>query len=145
MISYPNFSGATGLQLNGVASLTGSSLQLTPAEEFTSGTAFSRSEIQTSGSFETEFELKMHGSNTLESFGTYADGIAFVLQPDSAEQLGAARRRPRLRGHHAERRRPVRHLPEHLRPARSLHLLHGERQSGSASRGKRDAAVRTLR
>ncbi len=88
VINYPNFSGATGLQLNGVASLTGSTLQLTPAEEFTSGTAFSRSEIQTTGSFETEFELKMHGSNTLESFGTYADGMAFVLQPDSAEQLG---------------------------------------------------------
>ena len=88
MISYPTFSGATGLQLNGAASITGSSLQLTPAEEFTSGTAFSRSEIQTTGSFETEFELKMHGSNTLESFGTYADGMAFVLQPDSAEQLG---------------------------------------------------------
>ena len=88
VISYPTFSGATGLQLNGAASITGSSLQLTPAEEFTSGTAFSRTQIQTTGSFETEFELKMHGSNTLESFGTYADGMAFVLQPDSAEQLG---------------------------------------------------------
>ena len=63
-------------------------MQLTPAEEFTSGTAFSRKEIQTSGSFETEFELRMHGSNTLGTFGTFADGMAFVLQPDSAEQLG---------------------------------------------------------
>jgi len=88
VISYPTFSGATGLQLNGAASITGSSLQLTPAEEGASGTAFSRTEIQTSGSFETEFELRMHESNTLGTFGAYADGMAFVLQPDSAEQLG---------------------------------------------------------
>ena len=88
VIDYPNFSGATGLQLNGVASLSGSSLQITPAQEFTSGTAWSRTEIQPAGSFETEFELKMHGSSTLETFGTYADGMAFVLQPNSAQQIG---------------------------------------------------------
>ena len=88
IIDYPSFSAATGLQLNGVASLTGSSLQLTPAQENTSGTAFSRTEIQSSASFETEFELRMDDSNTLESFGTFADGMAFVLQPNSAEQLG---------------------------------------------------------
>ncbi len=88
VIDYPNFSSATGLQLNGGASLTGSSLQLTPAQEFTAGTAWSRTEIQPAGSFETEFELRMHESNTLASFGTFADGMAFVLQPDSAEQIG---------------------------------------------------------
>ncbi|MGO8905596.1 MAG: IPT/TIG domain-containing protein, partial [Solirubrobacteraceae bacterium] len=88
VISYPSFSGATGLQLNSAASIVGSSLQLTPAQLQQSGTAFSRTEIQPSGSFETEFELRMHESNTLESFGDPADGIAFVLQPLSAAQVG---------------------------------------------------------
>jgi Legume lectin domain len=88
VISYPSFSGATGLQLNGAASLASSSLRLTSAETNTSGTAFSRTEIQPSGSFETEFELRMHESSTLTTFGLPADGIAFVLQPASVEEVG---------------------------------------------------------
>ena len=88
VISYPSFSGPQRLQLNSAASIVGSSLQLTPAQLQQSGTAFSRTEIQPSGSFGTEFELRMHESNTLESFGDPADGIAFVLQPLSAAQVG---------------------------------------------------------
>ena len=86
-IDYPDFSGATGVQLNGSASIVGSSLQLTPALQSQGGTAFSRTEIQPSGSFETEFELRMHDSNTVEGF-TFADGMAFVLQPVSAGEVG---------------------------------------------------------
>jgi hypothetical protein len=89
-ISYPSFSSAdeSGLQLNGSASFTSSSLQLTPAVTSESGTAFSRTEIQSAGSFETEFELRMHESNTISYFGFPADGIAFVLQPVSDEARG---------------------------------------------------------
>jgi hypothetical protein len=88
--SYPSFSAAdeSGLQLNGSATFTSSSLQLTPAVTSKSGTAFSRTEIQSAGSFETEFELRMHESNTIDSFGFPADGIAFVLQPVSDEAVG---------------------------------------------------------
>jgi Legume lectin domain len=90
VISYPNFSSTSGLQLNGVAKQVGASLRLTPAEENKSGTAFSLTQIATSGSFETEFELRMHESNTVGpgTFGFPADGIAFVLQPKSAEEVG---------------------------------------------------------
>jgi hypothetical protein len=89
VISYPNFSGATGLQLNGAATLAGPALRLTPAELHQRGTVFSRTEIQP-GSFETEFELHMHESNTIESYGYPADGIAFMLQPSSDEAIGLA-------------------------------------------------------
>jgi hypothetical protein len=99
VIDYPDFSGgAPGLQLNKAAALTGSSLQLTPAEPFKRGSSFSRTEIQPGGtsnpggSFATEFELRMHDSST-EVFADgkhFADGIAFVLQPGSAEAIGKA-------------------------------------------------------
>jgi Bacterial lectin len=89
-ISYPSFSAGdeSGLQLNGSATFTSSSLQLTPALDDQSGAAFSRTQIQSAGSFETEFELRMHDSNTLTDFGFPADGIAFVLQPKSDEEVG---------------------------------------------------------
>jgi hypothetical protein len=87
IIDYANFTGATGLQLNGVATIEGATVRLTPNETYKSGTMFSKTEIETSGSFETEFELWMHESTTI---GTYnqADGMAFVLQPQSAEEVG---------------------------------------------------------
>jgi hypothetical protein len=89
-IDYPSFSAedTSGLQLNGSATFTSSTLQLTPAALGQSGTAFSRTEIQPAGSFETEFEIYMHESNTLDTFGYPADGIAFVLQPKSDEEVG---------------------------------------------------------
>jgi hypothetical protein len=85
-INDPNFSEAPELQLNGLAALAGSSLRLTPAETFTSGTAFSTTEIPTTESFETEFELRMNESNTIGpgTFGFPADGIALVLQNSAA-------------------------------------------------------------
>jgi hypothetical protein len=88
-IDYPSFSEAdsSGLQLNGSAVFAGSALQMTPAKLGQSGTAFSRTEIQPTGSFKTEFELYMHETTTLNTYGP-ADGIAFVLQPKSDEEVG---------------------------------------------------------
>jgi hypothetical protein len=89
-IDYPSFSSTTGLTLNGDAAQNGTALRLTPAEGGKSGTAFSDSEIQTTASFEAEFELLMHESNTEASSGGIgvADGMGFVLQPGSAESVG---------------------------------------------------------
>jgi hypothetical protein len=86
-IEYPTFTSVTGLTLNGDASQQGTALRLTPAELDTSGTAFSDTEIQTTTSFETEFELLMHESNTTGGLGP-ADGMGFVLEPGSAQAVG---------------------------------------------------------
>ncbi len=89
-IDYPGFSSTVGLSLNGEATQNGAALRLTPAERGKSGTAFSDTEIQTTASFEAEFELLMHESNTEASDGGIgvADGMGFVLQPGSAESVG---------------------------------------------------------
>jgi hypothetical protein len=84
VISYPDFSSTSGLQINGVAKQVGTSLRLTPAETYMSGTAFSRTQIEPAASFETEFELRMHEGSSPQP----ADGIVFVLQPASVEELG---------------------------------------------------------
>jgi hypothetical protein len=88
-ISYPTFSSIAGLHLNGDATQAGTVVRLTPepAEPDASGTVFSETQINTAGSFETEFELNMHGSN-LELEGDPADGMAFVMQPLSAGAEG---------------------------------------------------------
>lgn len=89
LINYPNFANATELQLqlNGSSVLTGSALELTPAEaNFQHGSAFSTTEISTTASFETTFELYIHNSTTSQP----ADGVAFVLQPNSDTALGSA-------------------------------------------------------
>jgi Legume lectin domain len=86
-IDYPSFSSTAGLSLNGEATQNGAALRLTPAEEGKSGTAFSDTEIQTTASFEAEFELLMHESNTEAGIGV-ADGMGFVLQPGSAQSVG---------------------------------------------------------
>jgi hypothetical protein len=90
IINYPSFSPAPELQLNESAALVGSSLRLTPAETFKSGSAFSTKKISTTESFETEFELRMDESNTIGpgTLGFPADGIAFVLQSQSETALG---------------------------------------------------------
>jgi hypothetical protein len=89
VISYPNFSSIAGLQLNGFAEQVGTVVRLTPepARTTASGTVFSETKINTSGSFETEFELHMHDSNQ-ELEGDPADGMAFVLQPLSPNAQG---------------------------------------------------------
>ncbi len=86
-IEYPTFSSTAGLSLNGDATQQGTALRLTPAELDKSGTAFSDTEIQTTASFETEFELLMHETNTTGSYGP-ADGMGFVLEPGSAAAVG---------------------------------------------------------
>jgi hypothetical protein len=87
-IDYSSFASTAGLSLNGEAAQNGTALRLTPAEQQKSGTAFSDTEIQTTASFETEFELLMHESNTADGIGV-ADGMGFVLQPGSAASVGA--------------------------------------------------------
>ena len=83
--SYPDVLPA-GLQLNGSAefrAVASPALQLTPAQSYERGSVFSRTEVLTGESFRSSFELEMHGS----SDGP-ADGMAFVIQGDSAEALG---------------------------------------------------------
>jgi hypothetical protein len=86
-IEYPTFASVVGLSLNGDAVQQGTALRLTPAEQQKSGTAFSETEIQTTASFEAEFELLMHESNPSTGYGP-ADGMGFVLEPGSAAAVG---------------------------------------------------------
>lgn len=85
--SYPNFASTNQLSLNGNAAGVGNRLRLTNATNFEVGSAFFQSPIAIDGStsFETEFQFQITGGQA--SLG--ADGLAFVVQGDSAGALGA--------------------------------------------------------
>ncbi|MEP0916901.1 GDSL-type esterase/lipase family protein [Leptolyngbya sp. DQ-M1] len=81
LINYNTFSGATGLALNGNASLNGGALQLTPDASLQRGSAFWNTPLSLSGnaSFSTNFQLQITGSRGTNG----ADGMTFMLQNSS--------------------------------------------------------------
>ncbi len=76
--NYPSFVGATGLELNGDASINGSALRLTGAQELVAGTAFYQSPLPLGAdtSFVTSFQFQLTGGNATAG----ADGFTFALQ-----------------------------------------------------------------
>jgi hypothetical protein len=74
------------LQLNGDASLPGTGIRLTAAAGNRSGSAFSRWPLTLAdgGSFSTSFSFRMSNPGGIGA----ADGIAFVIQPNTNAALG---------------------------------------------------------
>lgn len=88
--NYPDFSSTSGLTLNGSAVQKGNVLQLTPAENSKTGSAFTASPLNPQESFATQFGISMHDSTT---FPLPADGMAFVVQskgPQGGAGLGGS-------------------------------------------------------
>ncbi|MBW4524920.1 MAG: hypothetical protein KME18_06945 [Phormidium tanganyikae FI6-MK23] len=81
LINYSTFSGATGLALNGNASLNSGALQLTPDASLQRGSAFWNTPLTLSGnaSFSTNFQLQITGSKGTNG----GDGMTFMLQNSS--------------------------------------------------------------
>lgn len=90
-INTSDFSTASGLQLNGDASIVGSALRLTPAAFFQAGSAFTASTITLAPnvSFSSFFTFRISGSDGAgDDDGPGADGFAFVVQTNSNNSLG---------------------------------------------------------
>jgi sugar lactone lactonase YvrE len=79
-------SAATGLALNGGATIQGTALQLTDGGTNERRSAFYDTPIGLS-SFQTEFDFQLGGEDTL---GTDADGFTFVLQSNGPNALGSS-------------------------------------------------------
>ena len=80
--NYPDFSSVAGLTLNGNASQVGNVLQLTPDAEGQSGSAWrTTSKAHLADGFDTTFTFRMATNG--------ADGMAFVIQDDSATVQGS--------------------------------------------------------
>jgi len=78
---YPNFSGATGIQLLQDASLTGGRLRLTEAANDETGGAWFTTRQRVTTEWIADFEFQLLG-------GPGADGFAFVIQSQSTLALG---------------------------------------------------------
>ena len=79
-VNYANFTGATGLRLNGSAALASNVLRLTPAQGNQAGTAFLNNAyaVNADTSFQSRFQFRIGG-------GTGgADGFTFLLQNNTA-------------------------------------------------------------
>jgi hypothetical protein len=82
VISYADFSSASGLRVVGSAHTQGGSLRLTSDTKRQAGAAWSTTKINTKQSFETTFTVTMTGEVG------HADGVAFVLQNDGPKKIG---------------------------------------------------------
>ncbi len=80
LFAFSDFSRVDSLTLNGSASQTGTSLQLTPNQNNLSGTAFLKRPlaIDANTSFSTQFQFQLTGGTN------GADGLTFVLQNSSS-------------------------------------------------------------
>ncbi len=89
-ISYANFSNTAGLQLNGNAFQNGNKLTLTSANFTQAGSAFSTTPLTLNSnvSFSTVFSFEILNRGGCCGF-TGADGLMFVLQPNSNTAGGA--------------------------------------------------------
>jgi hypothetical protein len=82
-ISYPDFTSTAGLQLNGFANQAGSALRLAPSTAFEAGSAWAEQQVSTTQSFESQFEIDIHGGSVFP-----ADGMTFALQSQGLSALG---------------------------------------------------------
>ena len=85
-VSFPDFSSTSDLELNGAAIGADDVLRLTPSAGGEVGSAFTdRKVVRTDRSFDTRFKFSIHDGSI-----TPAEGMAFVLQPGSADALGGS-------------------------------------------------------
>jgi Legume lectin domain len=80
-ISYPSFT-ASGLTLNGSATVTGGVLRLTGGEPDQAGAAWADVPVDPRSAFDTSFDVATSGP------AVHADGFAFVVQADGSRALG---------------------------------------------------------
>lgn len=82
--NFPNFTGASGLTLNGNAAIVGSALRLAPNVANQSGSAFLSNPVAIGpeSSVNTRFVFRIHGT------ADGADGLTFVIQGNGATSLG---------------------------------------------------------
>jgi hypothetical protein len=86
VISYPNFSSAAGLTINGDAAQVGNVLRVTRDTYSQAGSAFSTNKVSLSSgaSFSTYFQFQFTNAGGFhDGFGPGADGLVFVVQPVS--------------------------------------------------------------
>jgi hypothetical protein len=85
VIRYADFSDATGLLLNGTATVSPGPrgvLRLTSGLRNQAGSAWAKTRISPTKSFQSTFDLAMTGG------AGHADGLAFVLQADGSRVVG---------------------------------------------------------
>ena len=82
-LSYPDFNGATGVQLLGDAGLTAGKLRLTAAANNQAGAAWFTAAQKVSTTWTADFEFQLVG-------GPGADGFAFVIQNDATTSIAGA-------------------------------------------------------
>jgi hypothetical protein len=93
VLSFPDFSNVSGLQLNGNAAQVGNALRIVPSATFQSGSFFSTTAVTLASnvSFSTFFSFRI--SSTAGTFGdgdgAGADGLVFVVQTNSNSVGGA--------------------------------------------------------
>jgi Legume lectin domain len=80
-ISYQSFGDTSGLVLGGAATRAGPVLRLTDTTGYDRGSAWSRTQVDPTRSFQATFVLRIQPNG--------ADGIAFVLQSEGPGALGA--------------------------------------------------------
>jgi hypothetical protein len=83
--SFENFSPAEGLQLRQDASVVGSVLRLTPANQNAVGAAWFSQRVPVRGGFTTTFRFQLTDQGGL---GRGADGLALVLQNVGTDAIG---------------------------------------------------------
>jgi hypothetical protein len=82
-LTYPNFTNASGLQLNNSAAYVNGVLRLTPSSGSQAGSAFSTTPVTlgSNASFSTAFAFRIWNNNQFGQFG--ADGLTFTIQTNS--------------------------------------------------------------
>ena len=83
VIDYPNFSSVAGLTLNGNAAQVGTALRLVPRASQQKGSAWSQTTLDTTQTFESQFQLQVHDGSMYP-----ADGLTFALQSQGLSALG---------------------------------------------------------
>jgi glucose/arabinose dehydrogenase len=78
-LNFGNFTGATGLTLNGDAALAGARLRVAPASPNRRGSVFATDRQMVTTPFVAQFTIELSGGG---------EGLAFVIQNTSADALG---------------------------------------------------------
>ncbi|MEM6571351.1 MAG: PQQ-dependent sugar dehydrogenase [Planctomycetota bacterium] len=80
-VTYSDFSSTAGLELVGAAGQSGNALRLTPATPNEAGAAWATTRQDVTSPFTCQFTFRASGG---------ADGLAFVVQRDAVDAIGAA-------------------------------------------------------
>ena len=83
VIDYPDFSSVAGLTLDGDAAQAGKALRVVPDASQRKGSAWSQTTLDTTQSFESQFQLRAHDGSVFP-----ADGMTFTVQSQGLAALG---------------------------------------------------------